>query len=190
MDLARQVAEIILTSLGLAILLVGGLVTWLGNVWEKRIIQNEKREIDQYLQLEKGKISAAIEKYKTGLEKSQFIFQKQYEAASELTSLYHKILPSHTNPEMDWSEACDEVALRFAENEISLKSFMSAHGAILDKQQEDLLAECIYICGSNKFIVSSGEVSEGANQAAEAVLDKLCSLRQIFQQHIFGQIAN
>jgi len=66
----------VLGALGGGAVIIGGFAHWLGNLWAKRLIQGEKAKLD-----------TELESYKVKLKKSEFIFQKEFEAASELVEL-------------------------------------------------------------------------------------------------------
>ena len=86
----------VLGALGGGALIIGGFAHWLGNLWAKRLIQEEKAKLD-----------LDIESHKVKLRKSEFLFEKEYEAVSEFVALLRSILPRHSYPDMDWCEACD-----------------------------------------------------------------------------------
>lgn len=85
-----KISAAILGSLGGGVLIVGAFANWLGDLWAKRLIQKEKKKLDE-----------EIESYKVKLKKSEFIFQKEFEAASELVGLIRSFLPKYNHPQMD-----------------------------------------------------------------------------------------
>jgi len=193
-------AGAVLASIGSATLILMGFAAWLGKLWTKRIIQQERVEFDKYLQKEKvkldahlqneqAKLDALLETHKAKLSKSQFTFQKEFEAASELSVLFHSLLPEHYAPDMDFHDACDEMARNFDACEKVLRAFQGKHGAVLAKEHTDDLVRCIYLAGSNKHGVVNGDVPRSANDAAEEIFDKLETLKNRLVARVYGQVA-
>ncbi len=63
MDDIFKISTAILGSLGGGVLIVGAFTKWLGDLWATRLIQNEKKKLDE-----------EMESYKIKLKKSEFIF--------------------------------------------------------------------------------------------------------------------
>jgi hypothetical protein len=152
----------VLTSLGGGALIAAGLVHWLGNVWAKRLIQNEK-----------AKLQLDLESYRIKLKKSEFIFQKEYEAASELVAFIQGILPEHNMPNMDFHDACEEMARNLAHIEKDLRKYLGRHGAILTNIAADKIEIGIYLAGSKKHVLTGHDVPDAAVSAAESIYKNL-----------------
>lgn len=176
MDEIFKISAAILGSLGGGVLIVGAFTKWLGDLWAKRLIQNEKKKLDE-----------EMESYKIKLKKSEFIFQKEFEAASELVALIRSFLPTYSHPQMDWYEACDEIAHDFNKIELRLDDYLSKHGAVLKENVVDLISTCIAIAGENKFKITSPEVPKVANDAANNLYDKLKEAEKIVIQQVHSQ---
>ena len=171
-----KISAAILGSLGGGVLIIGAFTKWLGDLWAKRLIQNEKKKLDE-----------EIESYKIKLKKSEFIFQKEFEAASELVALIRSFLPTYSHPQMDWYEACDEIAHDFGKIEVRLDDYLSKHGAVLKENVVDLISTCIAIAGENKFEITSPEVPQVANQAADELYKKIKEAEKIVLQQVHSQ---
>lgn len=176
MDEIFKISAAILSSLGGAVLIVGAFTKWLGDLWAKRLIQNEKKKLDE-----------EMESYKIKLKKSEFIFQKEFEAASELVALIRGFLPTYGHPQMDWYEACDEIAHNFNKIELRLGNYLLKHGAVLKDNVVDLISTCIAIAGENKFEITSPEVLKVANDAANNLYDKLKEAEKIVLRQVHSQ---
>jgi hypothetical protein len=192
-------AAAVLTSIGTATVILMGFAAWLGKLWTKRIIQNEKGEFDKYLhrerakfdahlQSEQAKLDSFLESHKARLSKSQFTFQKEFEAASELSVSFHSFLPEHDGPEMEFYDACDEMARNFGYCERVLRAYQGKHGAVLAQEHTDILMRCIYLAGSNKYKVIDEKVHREANDAAEEIYDKLETLKNMLVARVYGQV--
>jgi hypothetical protein len=167
----------ILAALGGGAVIIAGFTHWLGNIWAKRLIQNEKSKLD-----------LEIEAYKVKLKKSEFIFEKQYEAASELTAMIRKLLPPLRFPEMEWCDACDEIAQDFERIIAELESFLSKHGAILDKETRNLLSNSVGLASQASFDVYGDEVPHSASDVASDVYNKLVQAEENLIKQVMGQV--
>src|ERR1700760_2789274 len=76
-----------------------------------------------------GWLNRWLERYKTKLRKSEFLFQKEFEAASEFLSLRRRLMPRYRFREMDWGDVCEDFALDFEKVEKALTAYMATHGA-------------------------------------------------------------
>ena len=166
----------VLASLGGGALIIGGFAHWLGNLWATRLIQNEKNKLD-----------LDIESYKVKLKKSEFLFQKEFEAASEFIAMMGGFTPTHYRPDMDWHDVCDEIAQRFSVIEPRLKDYLSKHGAILKKEAKEALSLCIGIAGENKFNINGPDVPDAINAHAENLYNKLKEVEKSLLNQVHTQ---
>lgn len=175
----RQVIEFIF-SVVVALAAFGGVIAffanWFGNFWATRIAQKAKAELDK-----------EIESHKFRLKKSDFIFQKEYEAASELSALFRGILPNHPYPDMDWYEACDHMALNFDDTEKKFSDFLMRHGAILPDAVTNLISSVTAISGNEKHRVSPLNIPSQANEYANEIYKKLREADVLMRNKIFEQ---
>jgi hypothetical protein len=167
----------VLAALGGGALITGGFAHWLGNLWAERLIQNEKAKLDN-----------EIESHKVRLKKSEFIFEKEYEAASEFVAILRGILPRHAYPDMDWYEACDRIASNFGKVEHILNDYLSRHGAVLTDDTVDLLIESLAITGEGKFEVMQNEIPKSANKSANELYEKLHEVESKLLVQLRGQV--
>ena len=154
---------VIVGSLGGTGVLILGLSAWLGKVWANRLMTNEKAQFEtdleaiksnytSQLEILKNRLIQDTERYKIKLKKSEFIFQKEYEAASEFVSFKCSLLHSIEYPDMEWQDALGYIAAQFKEIEIFLGSFLAKHGAILPEEVKDEINSASGIAGSGKFV--------------------------------------
>ena len=108
-----------------------------------------------------------LESHKANLRKSEFLFQKEYEATSEFVAMKRGLLPPYRFPDMDWHEACEEIAQNFGRNEQKLIDFIAKHGAILDKESLHNLTKAEGIAAENKFDSNVPEPPTTAINAAD-----------------------
>ena len=174
-----SLATAIIASLGGGAVLVLALSSWLGRVWANRILEGDKAKYAQALEDLKSQYLRDTEKYKTSLKKSEFIFEKEYQAALEFVALMRSIRPTFAHPDMDWYEACDQIALSFNEHETTLERFLAKHGAVLSEATLELLGRCISLAADGKFHVGP-EINVGTqvNQMASIFYSHLEEIEQ------------
>ena len=161
--------------------------SWLGKVWASRILREEIAKHTKEIEGFKNDLLQEAEKHRVKLKKSEFIFQKEYEAASALVSMIRDIDPKNTIPDMDWDVACDHAAMNFGDIENTILSYLKVHGAGLPQGVKDNLTFCYGAASTNKF-EASPEVSDNANKAANDLLKTLVVAENEMIQHIREQI--
>lgn len=170
---ALELSGVILGSLGGGAAIIFGFSSWLGKVWANRLMEKEKAAHAQELESLRSRLTQDTESYKIKLKKSEFLFQKEFEAASEFVALKRSFLPTYSHPDMDWYEACDEIAHDFHKIETALGAYLSKHGAVLKSEVKELLSHSIVIAGEHKFEITNPDVPRHANKAANDLYNKL-----------------
>ena len=126
-----------------------------------------RSEYARELESLRNQLTKDTESYKIKLRKSEFIFQKEYEAASEFVALKWSFLPTYSHPQMDWHEACDEIAHDFHKIEKSLSIYISKHGSVLTDEVQSHIRNAIAKSGEYKFEITEHVVDDVANKAAD-----------------------
>lgn len=170
-----ELSAAILASVGGAGAIIFGLSTWLGKVWAERVLTKEKQRYAEDLETFKSSLALAAESYKVKLKKSEFIFSKEFDAASALVSLIRDISPKVTHPEMDWHDACNEMAMNFESIEQSLHDYLRNHGAILPDEVREMISHAFGLASRNKFSERPFDASPEANEAANRMFEALTS---------------
>jgi hypothetical protein len=168
-----EISGVVLGSLGGGAFIIFGFSSWLGKVWANRLMTKEKAVYAQELESLRNRLVQDTESYKIKLKKSEFIFKKEFEAASTLVALKRSFMPTYNYPDKDWYEACDEIAQGFHKIEQKLNTFLANYGAVLQKEVKDLIDSCITIATVNKFEVEGPNVSRESNKAADELYKKL-----------------
>ena len=96
------VAATIVVSLGGG----GAIVYWFASLIGKILA-------DKYIEKVKQEFQQELESHKARLRKSEFLFQKEFEAASAFISLRLRLMPRYRFAEMIWDDACQEFAHSF-----------------------------------------------------------------------------
>lgn len=105
-----------------------------------------------------------IERYKTKLNKSEFLFQKEFEAAAEFISLRRSIMPKYRHPDMIWDEACEEIARDFATIK---EDHLASHGPALEPGTFCRLIRIISEVDAGKFEITTQGVTEQGMHTAD-----------------------
>ncbi|ACV33998.1 hypothetical protein [Accumulibacter sp.] len=157
-------------------------------VRDTKVFESElKSKTDAEIERLKNEMARNVESYKVQLKKSEIFFQRELEAASAFSTLFHSILPGYNNPLMDWYEACDEIAHDFGRIETRLSDFMSKHGAVLTDDERALLVDATSDAGYGKFDVIDGDVDSNANQKADELYQKLKNLEAKLIERVRAQ---
>jgi hypothetical protein len=181
-----EIGGAVMLSLGGASALIFAFSSWLGKVWAERILSREKAKYAEQMEEFKKKLTFETESHKVRLKKSELLFAKEFDAASSLVSLIKDITPTYSHPQMDWHQACDEIAHSFGKIEGLLRNYIRTNGAVLTAEIKKLIAECEGIAGENNFDVVDGDVPESANTAADALYKKL----ELAEAMILAQVRN
>jgi hypothetical protein len=178
----------LVAALGGVSILVFGLSNYFGKLFADRFIETKKAELSAENERLKGELSREIETHRIRLKKSETFFQMELDATSKFVALRRGMMPRHHTPQMDWYDACDDIALQFESLKNQLSDFIATYGAVLSDEAVDLVSDCIGIAGSNKFDVSIDKVSATANSAASDLYDKAAKAEQRMLSELRSQI--
>lgn len=178
----------ILVSLVSGSAIVFGFSSWLGKIWANRLMARATAQYAQDLASLENRLTRETESYKIKLKKSEFIFQKEFEAASEFVAILRRFTPTCSRPQMDFYEACDVIAQDFYNVEVALGIFLSKHGAILQSEVKEAIFLCLAIAGENKLELSRPDVPDSANQAAGELYKKLQEVEQFLLRQVHSQV--
>lgn len=151
-------------------------------VFESDLKAKTDREIERF----KSELNLNVESYKIQLKKSEFLFQKEFEAASKFTSIIQSIHPGFHNPLMDWSDACEVIARDFGKTERLLNDFLANHGAILIEKDRKKLTAAISDAGYGKFDIGEN-IDPETSQLASNLYNNLISLEKSLINRVRSQ---
>ena len=155
------------------------LIKWFGEILANKYVEKVKHDFEQDL-----------ERHKTQLRKSEFLFQKEFEAASAFISLHLELIPPyHRIPEMDWHDACEAFALEFEQVENALNSYIATHGAALKSETLERLTNTKSLASNSQLQLeaSNFNVSEGGRRSAEKVMNDLKKIEKELYQTVWSQ---
>ncbi len=171
------ISATILGSLGGGALIIGAFTHWLGTVWAKRLIQNEKKNLD-----------AELESYKVKLKKSEMLFQKEFEAAVELSSILIKHLNTLT---CNSNDILRYIAQNFMKIDNGIKSFLLKNRILLNSDIIDLLYKCLQITSAyqnvNPHNISN---SESELEDAKRIKVLLIQAEELMINQVHSQSSN
>ena len=152
---------------------MAGLSSWLSEVWSNRIAEKLRATNAHDLEQAKAALLHEVESHKIRLKKSEFLFQKEFEAACSFSAFMRSLLPGFNHPDMEWYEVCDEIAQSFGSIEQKLEQFFSEFSVALTEEERTILSDAISDAGYSKFEVIDEDVSRESNEAAGILYDKL-----------------
>jgi hypothetical protein len=176
-------------ALGGAVVLLFAFSSFFGKLFADRFIEIKKAELNAQNERLKDELNREMETHRVRLRKSEKFFEIEFEAVSKFVALRRNMMPRHRVPEMDWADACDEIAMQFGELEGLFSDFISEYGAVLSDEAVDLISNCISLAGQNKFEASSEEISPGANAAANDLYDNASEAEKVLLNNLRSQIA-
>lgn len=171
-----SIAATVILSLGGGGAIVLGFSNWIGKILGKLYVERIKHEIHQ-----------EIESYKTKLKKSEFLFQKEFEAASSFISLRLDLLPEYSFPDMEWDSTCQEFARNFAIVEKQLEKYIATHGAALQQRPLERLSSAIGAAAEWKFDVSRERVPLQAIEVAAMVIENMEKVENELREAVWSQ---
>lgn len=166
----------VVAALGGGGVIVLGLSNWIGKILADRYVEKLKHEIQQEL-----------ETHKTRLRKSEFLFQKEFEAASAFISLRRRLMPKYRFPEMEWHDACEDFAGDFEKVERELEAYMAMHGAALTSTALDRISSAITQVSAGKFETSREGVSREGLDIAGKVMEELEEVEKLLHAAVWSQ---
>lgn len=149
-------------------------------VFEANLARKTQMELDRL----RDEMARNVESYKVQLKKSEVFFLRELEAASAFSSLFHSLLPGYGHPQMDWYEACEEMARNFSRIEVLLTEFMAKHGAMLNDEERAALVNATSDAGYGKFEVVDGDVGPDTNRKA----DEMYSMLKQLESRLIGRV--
>lgn len=146
----------------------------------KRFESEMKAKTDTEIEKLRNELLRSVESYKVQLKKSEFLFQKEFEAASGFIALLQSIHPMVHRPLMDTNDFHDEIANSFGKIEIMLRDFLTKFGAVLIDEERQILTVAMVDAGFGKFNVLDGpdeEIDAETNKQARTLYESLQTLQ-------------
>lgn len=123
-----------------------------------------------YVEQVKHELRQETESYRTKLRKSEFLFEKEFEAASEFIDLSRRLSPKIQYPEEKWDEAVDRFGRKLEQVEKEIGQYLSVHGAALREPVQSMVRKALDKAEYGKF---EWHEDGPARSIAEDVLNSL-----------------
>ena len=148
-----------------------GVGAWLGKLWLEKLLQAGQANLDRQ-----------VESHKASLRKSEFLFEKEFEATLGLNAILREIVPDPYHRDMDYEDACEAIASNLERIVGIIERFLDLHSASLLPQAVDLIGEA-----SNA--ASWGKLQTGGDLgAAQTLWKNLESAEQVMRESLRGQV--
>jgi uncharacterized protein with NRDE domain len=154
-------------------LILSGLFGWLGKRYLDKILEEERNANLNRLTLLQSDISKDVERHKSKLKINEKFFNNQLEASFKLYKIMKDMVPERTHQDMDWYEACDQIAHDFEKIKNQLSEFLEKHYTTLPPEIYEKLQETEYLCSNGKLEVSSPEITSSVNKIADEVFQNI-----------------
>ncbi|HYD23778.1 MAG TPA: hypothetical protein VEB68_03210 [Croceibacterium sp.] len=186
---ATGIGTLILSMLGAfgGAAVVGGLVAkYVSDHASKQWLQTHKGQLDQVLETHKAELTRDTETHKLSLKRQELLFNREIEAADALMKLYRRIYPDYSRPDMEWHDACEDVADRLGQVETDLEDYLELHSAVISGPVREKIEAIRSQAASEKFFTSDvpDDVPNHALEAAGQILEGLNEARAHMLQDI------
>jgi hypothetical protein len=129
-----------------------------------------------------------LEDHKFLLKNSEIVFKYKLDSSKSLYTILHSILPKKSYPDMDWDEACEEIASSFSKHEKALDKFLCDYQSTLSSQVLTRVKKAISACSDGQFefywdssisdAVCTGTARENANELYKALSEAVELIRK------------
>ncbi len=212
-----DILSTVILTFGGTTLLLGALFTFLGKIQINRILTQEKASLSKELAKElakdqvkyakkqaksqskflkkieriKNSLTQETESHKIKLKKSEFIFEKQFEAANKLHKLMLNIIPPALWQDMDMSDVADYIGSNFTDVSNLTNKYLADNSVVLNNEVKEKLNGIIYLSDHHKFEEFHPEMPLTNEQvdAAQEVYYKITEANDVMTKYIHSQVA-
>lgn len=162
-------------ALGGVAVIAGAVAKFVSDHASKNWLQANKAKLDQELETHKAALSRETESHKLLLKRQELLFAREMEAADAFMAVWRKVWPQYSHPDMDWYDACCDVADRLSPIEVLLEDFLEKHSVAVSPAVREAIEQARSNAGSEKFFDNgpNSEPPKSAITAAEKVLDAI-----------------
>ncbi len=153
-----------------------GICAFLSKFIADRTVESHKATLNEELERLKNELAKESEFHKLKLRKAEILFDRELEAVAEFSTLYRQIMPRYSHPDMDWDDACDNVAARFSTIEEQLENYLTKHAPVLTEALREKLRQCKTTASHNKFTeyeMPEDQATATSKAAAGRLLEEL-----------------
>ena len=160
---------------------VGGVVAkFVSDHASKQLLQSHKAELDTLLESHKASLHRETEQHKLSLKRQELLFGREVEAADDLVRMHRRIYPEYSHPDMDWDDACQEIAWKFEEIEKQSEDYLEKHATVISVEVRSMIESIRTSAMDAKFNVqgSPGSADPQSVNTASELLEVLNKARQ------------
>ena len=141
----------VLGAVGGVAVVAGGVAAWVSNHLSSRWLQTHKGALDRELETHRSALAKETEDHKLKLKRQEMLFQRELEAADAFMALWRKVWPQYSHPEMEWLDACEDVAVRLGSIEQLLEDYLERHSVAISSEMRDVIDEAKTASATEKF---------------------------------------
>ena len=182
MTVTNTVASTVLSgvaAVGGVAVVAGGVSAWVSSHLSTRWLQRHKGLLDRELETHRAALAKEAEAHKLTLKRQELMFARELEAADAFMGVWRKLWPQYSRPDMDWHEACEDVAERLSTIEVLLEDYLEHHSAAISAGVREEIEKARSEAAAEKFFDNApgNEPPKSAIAAADRVLNTLRHVR-------------
>lgn len=145
----------------------------------KKWLQEHKGKLDEALETHRASLARETETHKLTLKRQELLFARELEAADAFMAVWRKLWPQYSRPEMDWHDACEDVALRLGSIEEILEDYLEGHSVAISSAVREGIEHARSEAASEKFFEGGSDLDppKAAIDAAGKVLNSIKTAR-------------
>lgn len=173
-DIITIVVYLIVTVAG-----SGGLAAWIANKVadhaSQKWLQENQAKLSQALETHRAELAKETEVHKLSLKRQELLFARELEAADAFMAMWRKVWPQYSRPDMEWHEACEDVADRLGSVEELFEDYLEKHSVAISADVRNQISGAQSVAASEKFFENGPDFDPPpeAVQAAEKVLNAM-----------------
>lgn len=168
-----------LAALGGVGVIAAGVARTVSNHASQRWLQDNQGKLATALETHRAILAKETETHKLTLKREELMFNRELEAADAFMGVWRKVWPQYSHPDMDWHDACCDVADRLSAIESLLEDYLERHSVAISSEVREVIEQARSEAGSEKFFDNApgNEPPKSAMTAAEKVLDAMRGAR-------------
>lgn len=161
-------------------------VGFMGKIFVETFMRKSVQRHERDLELLKQEYQIDLEGRRTIYKKSEFIFEKQFEAANRLLELRLKHIPLPWHPDVDHQDLLDRTIENAEMISNEFRAFLSKFGAILSKKEREELDKLASKARELAFYCSTTSPDQNSD-IAETILSEIQELEERFIGRVLNQ---
>lgn len=139
----------------------------------------------------RSQIAQTIVNQESG-EGKLFLIERKISSLHNLQFIYNYILPEKIFPDMDWSDALYDIALRFSSIKNRIFDFLKEYSGFIDKNLENKLNICMNYCteGNFEFDINSSSLTSDGYNIAEKLYKNFSEVLESYKDMIRNELNN